>query len=185
MYSALRRDGRRLYELAREGRTVEREPREVTVHEIALESLASPELTIRVRCGKGTYVRTLAADLGEALGCGGALAALVRTRVGPYSLERSVGWDEVRESRHGAALWARVLPSDSVLEGLPAVRLTAEQGARYAHGQTVAMPGTPEGWVRVYSQDGGWLGVGLGRNGAVKPERVLNASPARSRVLPV
>ena len=184
MYSALRREGRRLYELAREGRTVEREPREVTVHEIELQSLAPPELTIRVRCGKGTYLRTLAADLGDALGCGGSLAALVRTRVGPYTLDKSVGWDEVREARHGAALWARVLPSDSVLGALPPVHLTPEQGVRYAHGQTVGVPGSPEGRVRVYSEDGGWLGVGVGRDGVVKPERMVNANPARPRVLP-
>ncbi|HKW95530.1 MAG TPA: tRNA pseudouridine(55) synthase TruB, partial [Methylomirabilota bacterium] len=93
MFSALRRGGKRLYELARQGVEVEREPREVTIHSIVLESVALPDLVIRVRCGKGTYVRTLAADLGAALGCGGALAALVRTRVGPYTLETAVTWD--------------------------------------------------------------------------------------------
>ena len=97
MYSALHHGGRRLYELAREGVEVELTAREVTVHSIALESLAPPEFTIRVRCGKGFYVRTLAADLGAALGPGGALATLVRTRVGPYRLENAVAWDTVRE----------------------------------------------------------------------------------------
>jgi tRNA pseudouridine55 synthase len=184
MYSALHRGGKRLYELAREGQVVEREPRRVTVHSIALEAIRLPELTIRVRCGKGTYVRTLAADLGGALGCGGTLASLVRTRVGPYELEASVGWEEIRDSRHGEALWNRVLPCDSALVGLPAVGLTAAQSARYVHGQTVTLPGSPDGWLRVYAPDGACLGVGLGRLGSVKPERLLNADPARPRVLP-
>ena len=93
MYSALHHEGRRLYELAREGTEVERAPRRVTVHAITLESLDLPEMTFRVRCGKGTYVRTLAADLGEALGTGAALARLVRTRVGPVSPRGCGGLD--------------------------------------------------------------------------------------------
>src|SRR6185312_1599554 len=116
---------------------VEREPRPVTIHALALEAVELPELTIRVHCGKGTYVRTLAADLGEALGCGAALAALVRTRVGPFDLERCVRWEELRDSRNGAGLWARVLAPDAALSALPAVQLTAAQSARYGHGQAV------------------------------------------------
>ena len=115
MYSALRRGGRRLYELAREGVTVEREARQVRVYAIALVDLALPDLVIRVRCGKGTYIRTLAADLGEVLGCGGTLASLVRTRVGPYALADAVSWDEVRAARPGPVLWERVLPWDSCI----------------------------------------------------------------------
>lgn len=184
MYSALRKDGKRLYELAREGRVVEREPRPVTIHAIALEAVELPELTIRVHCGKGTYVRTLAADLGEALGCGGTLAALVRTRVGPFDLGRCVPWEELRETRNGAGLWARVLAPDAALSALPAVQLTAAQSARYGHGQPVLAPGCADGLLRVYSPDGACLGVGLGLAGAVKPERLLNADPPRPRVLP-
>lgn len=184
MYSALHHGGRRLYELAREGITVEREARPVTVHAIALEVLALPELTIRIRCGKGTYVRTLAADLGEALGCGGALATLIRTRVGPYGLAEAVSWAELSQARAGDPLWARVLPSDSALAAFPQVRLDEPHAVKFVHGQAVLVPGGPEGRVRVYSAEGICLGVGLGRAGAVKPERLLHADPARPSALP-
>lgn len=184
MYSALHRGGRRLYELAREGLTVEREPRQITVHAVTLEALALPELTIRVRCGKGTYVRTLAADVGAALGCGGALASLVRTRVGPYGLADAVSWVELREARAGSPLWARVLPCDSALVAWPAVTLDAAEAAKFVHGRTVPARGSFEGRVRVYSPDGACLGVGQGRGGTVKPERLLHADPARPSVLP-
>lgn len=184
MYSALRRGGRRLYELAREGVTIEREPRQVTVHSITLEALALPELTIRVRCGKGTYVRTLAADLGAALGCGGALASLIRTRVGPYTLANAVSWVDLSEARAAAPLWARLLPCDSALTVFPAVRLEGAQAMKFVHGQAVPVPGSSEGRVCVYSPDGACLGVGLARAGMVKPERLLHADPARPSVLP-
>lgn len=184
MYSALRRGGRRLYELAREGMTVEREPRPVTVHAISLEALALPDLTILVRCGKGTYIRTLAADLGEALGTGGALAALIRTRVGPYALNDAVSWEELQRVRSGEALRSRVLPCDSALMTLPAVHLDESQTVKFVHGQAVTRPVGPDGRVRVYSPSGICLGVGLGRAGAVQPERLLHADPARPSALP-
>jgi tRNA pseudouridine55 synthase len=184
MYSALRRDGKRLYELAREGRTVEREAREVTVHAIALVSLSLPDLVLRVRCGKGTYIRTLAADLGAALGCGAALAGLVRTRVGPYALEDAVPWTDVRDARHGAPLWARVLPVDSPLASFPPVRLDAVQTRAFSHGQTVTVAAAPPGRVRVYGADGGLLGIALAGGALVRPERCLHADPPRPSVLP-
>jgi tRNA pseudouridine55 synthase len=184
MYSAVRRGGRRLYELAREGHDVERAPRQVTVFAITLEALALPELRIRVRCGKGTYIRALAADLGAALACGGALASLVRTRVGPYTLADTVRWAELRDARYGAPLWERLRPLDSGLTLFPAVRLDSVAADRFRHGQAVAAPGVPDARLRVYEPGGALLGVGLGKSAFVKPERLLHADPARSRVLP-
>ena len=184
MYSALRRGGRRLYELAREGITVDREPRQIAVHGITLEGLDLPEMTLRIRCGKGTYVRTLAADIGTALGSGGALASLVRTRVGPYRLADAVSWVELEAARTGDTFWARLLPCDSALATYPAVQLDPALTARFVHGQTVPVAAGPEGHVRVYSSDGTCLGVGLGRARTVKPERLLHADPARPSVLP-
>jgi len=184
MFSALRRGGKRLYELARQGVEVEREPREVTIHSIGLVSVSLPDFVIRVRCGKGTYVRTLAADLGSALGCGAALAGLVRTRVGPYTLETAVSWDEVRLARTGEALWARLLPPDSALAGLAAVRLDADGARAFAHGQAVGAGARVTGLVRVYGPDDALLGVGQGLGDRVKPERLLHADPQRSSVLP-
>ena len=102
MFSAIHHGGQRLYELARRGVEVEREPREVSIHALVLESVALPSFTLRIVCGRGTYVRTLCADLGEALGTGAALEKLVRTRVGPYTLEAALPWDRVREARDPA-----------------------------------------------------------------------------------
>jgi tRNA pseudouridine55 synthase len=183
MYSALHHEGRRLYELARAGVEVERPPRDVTVYSIHLETLALPDLVIRVRCGKGFYVRTLAADLGEALGAGGVLARLVRTRVGPYRLEDAVLWDTVVNARDGKALWPRVLPPDSVLETMQEARLSEQSARAFVNGQSVADSGAP-GPVRVYGADGALLGIGTRRGALVKPERLLHADPSRPRVLP-
>jgi tRNA pseudouridine55 synthase len=184
MFSALHRGGKRLYELARQGVEVAREPRSVTIHAIRLESVQLPDLVIRVRCGKGTYVRTLAADLGTTLGCGAALAGLVRTRVGPYALEDAVPWEEVRLARSGEHLWPRLRPPDSALAALPPVRLDAGGARAFAHGQAVAVGARVTGLVRVYGPDGALLGVGQGLGDRVKPERLLHADPPRSSVLP-
>jgi tRNA pseudouridine55 synthase len=184
MYSALHHEGRRLYELAREGTEVERAPRRVTVHAITLESLDLPELTFRVRCGKGTYVRTLAADLGEALGTGAALARLVRTRVGPYRLEDAVAWTALRDARDGVELWSRLLPPDSALGDLPACALDARAAQAFVHGQSVPALPAVTGLARVYGPDGVLLGVGAGEGGLVKPERLLHADSSRTPVLP-
>ena len=184
MFSALHRGGKRLYELARQGVEVDREPREVTVHSIRLVSVSLPDFVIHVRCGKGTYVRTLAADVGAALGCGAALAGLVRTRVGPYALPSAVTWDEVRQARTGETLWPRLLPPDSALAGLPPVRLDSDGARAFAHGQAVAAGGRVLGWLRVYGPDDALLGVGQGLGDRVKPERLLHADPQGSSVLP-
>jgi tRNA pseudouridine55 synthase len=184
MFSALRRGGKRLYELARQGLEVEREPREITIHGIRLESVSLPDFVIRIRCGKGTYVRTLAVDVGAALGCGAALAGLVRTRVGPYALEDAASWDEVREARSGERLWLRLLPPDTALAALAPVRLDADAAWAFAHGQAVATGARAGGLLRVYGPDGALLGVGQGLGDRVKPERLLHADPPRPSVLP-
>jgi tRNA pseudouridine55 synthase len=184
MFSALHHEGRRLYELAREGAEVERAPRRVVVHAIALEGLALPDLTLRVRCGKGTYVRTLAADLGEALGTGAALARLVRTRVGPYRLEDAVPWTRLRDARDGTELWAHLQPLDSALGDLPVLALDARGAQAFVHGQSVPARPALVGPVRVYGPDGALLGVGAGRGDLVKPERLLHADTPRTPVLP-
>src|SRR5205823_6054376 len=105
---------------------------------------------VRVRCGKGTYIRTLAADLGTVLSCGAALAGLVRTRVGPYALADAMPWTDVRDARHGERVWPRVRPSDSALQSFPPVWLDARSTERFCHGQTVPAPGVPDGLARVY-----------------------------------
>jgi tRNA pseudouridine55 synthase len=187
MYSAVHHGGRRLYELAREGLEVVREPREVVIHAIEVEDVACPHVRLRVVCGKGTYLRTLAADLGAALGCGAVVDRLVRTRVGPFTLGDAVRW-EALQADPPAALWARVRSADSALTGWPAIRLDARAVARFEHGQYVetAPPRTSRGsLVRVHTADGRLLGVGeVVEGGRTRPVRVLHADRPGTRLRP-
>ena len=187
MFSAVHHEGRRLYELAREGIEVVREPREVVIHSIDVEDVAGDEARLRVVCGKGTYLRVLAADLGAALGCGAAVARLVRTRVGPFAHAEAVSWADLTGGS-GAALWARVLPADAALAGWAAVRLDARAASQFEHGQAVgiAPAGAAAGaLVRVHAADGRLLGVGEVMDGQrTRPVRMLHADRPGSRVLP-
>jgi tRNA pseudouridine55 synthase len=187
MYSALHHGGRRLYELAREGIEVVREPREIVVHAIEVEEVADARARLRVVCGKGTYLRSLAADLGLALGFGAAIERLVRTRVGPFTLVEAVSWEALAVDS-ATALWARVRPADSALAGWRVLRLDARAASRFAHGQLVevAPAGTAPGdLVRVHSADGRLLGVGeVAADGRTRPVRVLHADRPGTRVLP-
>lgn len=188
MFSAIHHDGQRLYELARKGIEVPRAPREVAIHALTLESVTLPSFTIRVTCGKGTYVRVLGADIGEALGCGGTLESLVRTRVGPFRLDQAVSWTEVKGAEPSEGLWAALLPPDSGLGHWPEIRLSEEGTVAWLHGRAVTttdLGSAPEGWVRVYVSTGQFAGVGriVGR-GTVKPERILYGDHRRHRRLP-
>jgi len=187
MYSAVHHQGRRLYELARAGIEVERAPREVTIRSIAIEKIDGPLVTLRVVCGKGTYVRVLAADLGAALGCGGAVESLVRCRVGPFDLRDAVSWPDLTDGGH--ELWSRVRPVEAALAGWPVVRLDGPGAATFGHGQPAdvipAAAGT-EGFVRVHDIAGPMIGVGelMAGGTKVRPVRILHADRPRTRILP-
>ncbi len=174
MYSALKREGRPLYELARQGIEVERKPRDVVIHALDLLSCAADTVVLRVHCSKGTYVRTLAEDIGAALGCGAHLAALRRTTVGRLTLEGAVTLEEIEacpeESRE------RLLqPLDSLLLDLPAVELPPDDARRFGNGNPV--PGTANGPCRVYAA-GKLLGLGRGDSlGQIHPKRLVVATP--------
>ncbi|HXG04657.1 MAG TPA: tRNA pseudouridine(55) synthase TruB [Candidatus Binatia bacterium] len=189
MYSAVHHGGRRLYELAREGRQVDREPREVMVHAIAVEAVDLPRVRLRIVCGKGAYVRVLAADLGEALGVGAAVEALVRTRVGPYTLGDATPVPAL-ESLGPEAVRSRIRPPESALAGWPVVRLGPRDAAAFRHGQAVVLPARVAGEgtaVAVHELGGGPLvGVGEVTSGglAVKPTRILHADHPGPRILP-
>jgi tRNA pseudouridine55 synthase len=187
MYSAVHHGGRRLYELAREGREVVREPRDVVVHSITVDEVALPVLTLTVVCGKGTYVRVLAADLGIALGCGGVVEHLVRLRVGPFTLEDAVPAADLTASRREALL-ARLRDPDSALAGWPVVRLDERGATGFLHGAQVAVrtPEGVEGLVRVRDRTELFLGIGRVTAGGsrVRPERILHADRPGARVLP-
>ncbi|MCC6656562.1 MAG: tRNA pseudouridine(55) synthase TruB [Rhodocyclaceae bacterium] len=164
MHSALKRDGRPLYEYARRGIEVERAPRRVVVHALELRCLEGERLDIAVACSKGTYVRTLAQDIGEVLGCGAHLAALRRTRIGRLRLADAVTLESIEalppESRHGL-----LQPADALLADLPRLDLDEAEALRLCQGQALRRGPESAGRVRLYGPDGGFLGVGR-RDGA-------------------
>ncbi len=182
MYSALKRDGKPLYEYARAGVTLEREARAVTIHTLELLELTSPLLTLRVKCSKGTYIRVLGEEIGAALGCGGHLQALRRTVVGSLTLDGAVtleGLAEVEESQRAATL----APVDALLSTFPELRLNDDFAQRFLHGQRLAlakeMPVLPQaGRVRVYRDtDNVLLGTAqLAEYGVLAPERLVSTS---------
>ncbi len=179
MYSAVKHGGQRLYELARRGLEVERTPRQVNIFRIELIDFDLPEIEIDVHCSKGTYVRTLAEDLGNALGCGAHVSALRRTGVGPYREEDAalITMETVeRAAEQGTtALDALLLPLESALDRWPAVRLSADAAFYLRQGQAVLVPQAPtEGWVRLYGPSEEFLGMGaILEDGRVQPRRLL------------
>jgi tRNA pseudouridine55 synthase len=186
MYSAIHHEGQRLYELARKGVEVPREPRNVVVHSIDVDAVDLPRATLRIVCGKGAYVRSLVADVGDALGCGATVEHLVRVRVGPFEARAAVASAEVVSSP-AQALWARVLPPEAALAGWPVVRLEPRAAAAFLHGQSVTAVPYPPGaarFVAVYATTSGLLGVGEFLGGRVKPARILHADRPGPRVLP-
>lgn len=153
MYSALKVNGQKLCDLARKGRQVERQPRPVTIHELTLLSREGETLRLRVRCSKGTYIRTLCADIGEALGCGGCMQALRRTQAGEYTIAEAVPLQQLLESPEPETYLRDV---DTMFRGYPGVKLTANQEKRCRNGNafSVTLPG---GTYRAYSQTGEFL----------------------------
>ena len=179
MYSALKRDGRPLYELARQGIEVERAAREVTIDELQLLEFAGERCKLRVSCSKGTYIRTLVEDIGVALGCGAHLTALRRLRVGDLEVSQAVTLDQLV----GVAEEARdrfLMPPDSLLTSLPAVLLNEEAANRFSHGNPVATENVDaQGKCRVYASDSRLLGVGLiDAAGRVHPRRLVSGDPS-------
>ncbi|HEY9446237.1 MAG TPA: tRNA pseudouridine(55) synthase TruB [Burkholderiales bacterium] len=159
MYSALKRDGKPLYAYARAGVEIERLPRRVTIRRLDFEGLDGIDLRIRVDCSKGTYVRVLAEDIGQALGCGACLAHLTRFAVGGLTLAGSVSLDAL-EAMDEFAKARTLLPADALVAGLPRVDLAAEEAARLIQGRPAAgaAPGIL-GLVRAYAPDGAFLGL--------------------------
>ena len=153
MYSALKVNGQKLCDLARKGRQVERQPRPVTVHELTLLSREGDTLHLRVRCSKGTYIRTLCADIGEALGCGGCMQALRRTQAGEYTIAEAVPLQQLLESPEPETYLRDV---DTMFRGYPGVKLTVNQEKRCRNGNAFSVT-LPAGTYRAYSQSGEFL----------------------------
>jgi tRNA pseudouridine55 synthase len=177
MYSALKKDGKRLYELARAGLEVERQARPVTIHEFEIESFDPVEPVLGVRCSKGTYVRTLVEDVAAAAGTLGHVAALRRLSVGPFPEAGLVTMDElVAAAEDGpAALEALLRPIDEAIADWPAIELNGDQAYYLLRGNPVhACAAAEPGLVRVYGDGGLFLGVGeVLRDGRLAPKRLF------------
>lgn len=177
MYSAVKQGGKALYKLAREGIEVKREPRCVTVYGIkVLGWPADNRIEVEVSCSKGTYVRAMAHDLGQMLGCGAHMTALRRTRVGQLDLDNAVTIDELREF-DPAAREAMLAPIDDALMTLPEVTLTSLATHYLLQGQPISMThGHAPGWVRLYEPDNQFIGMGeVLDDGRVAPRRMMRS----------
>lgn len=179
MHSALKLNGQPLYKLARQGIEVERQPRKVTIYALDLLELGSDELKLHVHCSKGTYIRTLVEDIGEALGCGAFLSQLRRTKVGPFQEEGMITLDALHqqaESEGVESLDHHLLPMDHALGGYPEIKLTENSLFYVLQGQAVQVPQAPtSGWVRLCNSAGEFIGVGaVLDDGRIGPKRLLN-----------
>ena len=176
MYSALKRDGKPLYELARQGIEVERAPREVTISDLQLLEFGGERCRLRVSCSKGTYIRTLAEDIGNVLGCGAHLTALRRVAVGALRIAEAVTLDHLQELFEENRAHC-LLPPDTLLQTLPAVLLEADAMNRFMHGNPVSV-GVAPGKCRVYGE-GRLLGLGVvDTEGSVHPRRLVVSEAA-------
>jgi tRNA pseudouridine55 synthase len=172
MYSALKRDGKPLYEYARAGIEVERQPRQVRIDRLDLLDFTADRVEIDVDCSKGTYIRTLAADIGERLGCGAHLVALRRTRIGNIELSEAIALSEL-ETLSVSERDVRLAAPDALLAGLPRIDLDPASAARLQHGQEITWPGPSGSRFRLYS-DGCFFGLAvLIDESRLQPQRLL------------
>ncbi len=193
IYSALKREGKPLYAYARAGEAVEIAPRSVQIFSIEVLALQDGRLTLDVHCGKGTYIRALARDIGDALGCGAHLAALTRTASGGFALSQALGL-EAAEAMGKSALRDRLLPPDALLQALPRQTLDAVQAQRFLHGGRLSGLPVPAHLVRgedvrVYGplaegQSAVLLGLGAWDGNVLAPRRLLCADELSTSVVP-
>ncbi|EGP05965.1 tRNA pseudouridine(55) synthase TruB [Pasteurella multocida] len=179
MFSALKHQGKPLYEYARAGITVEREARPITIFDLQFIAYDAPYLTLEVHCSKGTYIRTLVDDLGEYLGCGAHVTVLRRTAVANYPVEAMMNWDTLQvlaAQQDLALLDQHLLPTDSAVSALPALHLNQEQSKAISFGQRVKFdnPTQLTGQVRLFSDTQQFLGVALvDEHNVIRPQRLI------------
>ena len=167
MYSAIKINGQKLYELARKGKEVARKPRSITIHELELLEGGGADYVLRVRCSKGTYVRTLCHDLGAALGCGGCMSSLRRTRAGSFTLEQALTMQQVLEFAAEHDPQQLLMPADALFaESLPLI-VTMGQAAKLKNGAQIKDWQFAPGTYRVYAEDGEFLLLGRVENGVL------------------
>lgn len=173
MHSAIKIDGKRLYNLAREGRHVDVPPREIVIHSLAIVHWRPPTVTIDVTCSKGTYIRAFARDLGEQVGTGAYLSHLVRTRTGPFTLEDAVSIDDLGALQDTLGWSGLAFHPDWAMQDMTAVVLSEEDVRSWVMGQVLEQGLALNGTVRVYDSDGTWLGVGEATYKMLRPTKVI------------
>lgn len=179
MFSALKHNGKPLYEYARQGITVEREARSITIFELKFIEYNAPYLTLEVHCSKGTYIRTLVDDLGEVLGCGAHVTMLRRTAVADYPTEKMLDWHALQslaEPQDLSLLDALLLPMDTAVAKLPALTLNESQTQGIGFGQRIRFdnPNRLQGQVRLFSHENRFLGVAvIDENNVIRPQRLV------------
>lgn len=170
MYSAIKVNGKKLYDLARSGVTVERQPRKITITDIQLLTAKDNTLLFDVVCSKGTYIRSLCVDIGENVGCPAVMSFLVRTRVGQFSLQEALTVEEVGQDKERA-----LQPVDSALQHMPLLRLTAAQAQAFRYGQSIACVSSETLPMRIYNEQGLLIGIGQGKdNSLLVPVKVFS-----------
>ena len=163
MYSALKVNGKKLYELAREGKTVERKARPVHFYEIEILEISLPLVSFRVTCSKGTYIRTLCHDIGEKLGCGAAMETLLRTKVGRFTLDGAITLAEAEAAMQSGEIGNKIFGIEEILAEYPRVCCTKEGDRLLANGnplvQALVDAEEKDGWVRMCNSEGNFVGV--------------------------
>lgn len=173
MYSALKRQGKKLYEYAREGLTLERKPRRITIYQLDLIEYRQDQLVLDVHCSKGTYIRTLAEDIGQALECGGTVNKLRRLTVGSFSIDQAYTIEQLQKM-DDAQLLQTMIAVDNPLSAMPAVNVTVEQAQAIKHGQALQIDDSVQGMVRIYSQQN-FLGLGeMFLDGKLAPKKLFH-----------
>ena len=180
MYSALKHNGQPLYKLARQGIDIKRKPRDVTIHELVLIEKSEDTITLDVRCSKGTYIRTLAQDIGEALGFGAHLSMLRRTHVSPFNCDKLYTIEDIEKLAEDGRLEEALLPIDTALQKLPSLKLSEEETKLMRNGIKVKRADTPNAdMIRLYNQNDIFIGIGRhskNENNEVQiaPRRMMN-----------
>jgi len=178
MHSALKHNGQPLYKLARQGIEIERKAREVTIHELTLIEISADTITVDAHCSKGTYIRTLAQDIGEALGFGAHLSMLRRTNVSPFDCSKLYTIEEIEKLAETNELAGVLLPIDSALVKLPSIVLSDEESKRIQHGLKVSRRDIPENdMIRMYLEDGEFIGIGrYSSDQQLAPKRMMRTN---------
>jgi tRNA pseudouridine55 synthase len=175
MHSALKHEGKALYKYAREGLEIERKARHVTIQDITVISLDASDAVINVRCSKGTYIRTLAEDIGSTLGCDGHLTGLRRTETAGYNIQDAMTIEQL-EAMTTEMRDQLLLPVDSAIDILPKVHISTEAAYFFRQGQAIWEQGQiPDGSLRIYEEGGAFIGLGMRlEDGKIGPKRLVN-----------